>query len=42
MDEVVEWTLRDEAPEAERIWVGVVAREKISVPWAIQVPSVES
>ena len=29
--EVVECTLMDEAPDAERIWVGVTAREKISV-----------
>jgi hypothetical protein len=29
--EVVECTLIDEAPDAERIWVGVTAREKISV-----------
>ncbi len=28
---VVEWILIEEAPEAERIWVGVTAREKMSV-----------
>ena len=31
MGEIVEWTLREEAPEAERICVEVVAREKMSV-----------
>jgi len=29
--EVVECTLMDDAPEAERIWVRVTAREKMSV-----------
>ena len=29
--EAVECTLMDEAPEAERIWVFVTAREKMSV-----------
>jgi hypothetical protein len=29
--EVVECTLMEEAPDAERIWVGVTAREKMSV-----------
>lgn len=28
---MVEWTFIEEAPEAERIWVGVTAREKMSV-----------
>ena len=28
---MVEWTFRDEEPEAEIRWVGVVAREKMSV-----------
>tara|TARA_R110002060_G_scaffold59247_2_gene69111 strand:- start:167 stop:268 length:102 start_codon:yes stop_codon:yes gene_type:complete len=29
--ESVEWTLMEEAPEAERTCVGVTAREKMSV-----------
>jgi len=33
--EVVEWTFMEEAPDAERIWVGVTAREKISVMCAL-------
>jgi hypothetical protein len=33
-EEVVEYTFMAEAPEAERIWVGVTAREKMSVGWA--------
>lgn len=32
---VVEWIFRAEEPEAEMRWVGVVAREKMSVGWAI-------
>jgi hypothetical protein len=31
---VVEKTLREDAPEAERIWVLVTARENMSVEWA--------
>ena len=30
----MEKTLREEAPDADRIWVLVGAREKISVGWA--------
>jgi hypothetical protein len=33
--EVVEWIFIEEAPEAERIWVGVTAREKMSVMCAL-------
>jgi hypothetical protein len=29
--EVVEWIFIEEAPDAERIWVGVTASEKMSV-----------
>lgn len=28
---VVEWAFKDEEPEAEMTWVGVTAREKMSV-----------
>jgi hypothetical protein len=34
--EVVEWIFMEDAPEAERIWVGVTAREKMSVMWAVK------
>lgn len=30
----MEWVWRDEAPDAERIEVGVTARENMSVGWA--------
>ena len=33
-EEAVEWIFMEDAPEAERIWVGVTAREKMSVMWA--------
>lgn len=32
--EVVEWAFREEEPEAERICVGVTAKENMSVGWA--------
>ena len=30
----VEWTLRDCPPDADRIWLSVTAREKMSTGWA--------
>lgn len=33
-EEAVLWILMEDEPEAEMSWLGVTAREKISVGWA--------
>lgn len=31
----MEWTFSDEVPEAEIVWEGVTAMEKMSLVWAV-------